>query len=424
MTCGPRSELVRHRRFAALATLLGLVLSPAAAIANGLALPNSMDARAVGWSGAFVGIADDPSAAIFNPAGLALLDHDEALAGLQVVAQSRDYTPANPKIAPQSSNGAPLVLPELGVAARLPSDVSRWLVAGLYVGAPYGGAVSFPRIDPTTKYPDSVNGVENTQLADLEIVPSIGYQVNDLLSIGVGLRVGYGLFSSTVHNLPTDASLSMSGLGVGYVLGAMVRPLDGLQIGASYRSSLGIDYNGSASIAENPPPAPPIQADGSFHVDWPSFASLGGSYRPPALPALGLAAEADWTGWSSMQSLDIHLNGPPGVSNYLRFRDGYALHGGAEWSFGPRLAVRGGVTWDEGVIPDATLSRVFLDSNKWVVDLGASWQILRAFRLDAALDVLNPFGTAVVVPDDGINANPGSYTAKVYTFLLAGAYSF
>ena len=72
--------------------VLGLGLSPLAALGNGLRLP-SQDAFATARGEAFVATADNPSAIYYNPAGLTQLTNTEMRAGIYGLYYDPTYQP-------------------------------------------------------------------------------------------------------------------------------------------------------------------------------------------------------------------------------------------------------------------------------------------------------------------------------------------
>ena len=77
-------------------------------------------------------------------------------------------------------------------------------------------------IDPTRK--PRLLGISATQILDFELTPTLAYQVNDVFSVGAGLRIGINSFSvnDTERRSPPRSTARAS--GIGGILGVMVRP--------------------------------------------------------------------------------------------------------------------------------------------------------------------------------------------------------
>ena len=419
---------------------LVLVLLPAAAHAGALGRPNLIDARAVGAGGAFTAVADDPSAVWFNPAGLTQIQRTTILGGFDMVAASFDSTPATcapngmtSTSCPKISVSTTLPLPALAFSTRFagangrdPSRVS--LGFGAFVTM--GGQVDFNDAQLTAAGEEP--GILHSKLALYELVPSIAYKVNEVLSIGASLRagvMGLGLtdFESQTAVRPGTSSLTGSGAGFGYALGVLVRPLPALSLGATYRSRLDASVSGSGTINSG------MSNQGvtfDLTVPWPQMVSFGIAYR--VLPALRLMASYDWTDWSGFDAIAPHFSDAnlDSLGRLLTdYTDNYTIHFGGEYSIGEHAAVRAGYSFDSNAIPDRTLDRQLIDGSKNTVGAGASVLFGDRLWLDAAGELL--FGSTrtvtasdMTVPKYLRNVSPGTYQAQVLSFQLTARYQF
>ena len=78
--------------FSAVAIMLALLLMAGGALAGGYAL-SGVGSKAIGMGGAFRGLADDWSAAYWNPAGLTQLEESEFNSMLVMLNPRPEYTP-------------------------------------------------------------------------------------------------------------------------------------------------------------------------------------------------------------------------------------------------------------------------------------------------------------------------------------------
>ena len=195
---------MRHAARFAL-TLLGLLLAAGAAHAQGTTTLefsfSNPGARAMGFGGAFIGLADDATAAYTNPAGLVQLVEPE------ISLEARAWTHDTPFTAGGRAQGAPSgigidTLPGLSVGvsseeARGLSFLSwvqpfrRWSLAlyrhqlarfesrlvtnGLFAGSATAEALRLP------------DAVSATRLNDLSWGLSAAYRVSPAFSVGLGL---------------------------------------------------------------------------------------------------------------------------------------------------------------------------------------------------------------------------------------------
>ena len=406
--------------------------------AAGLGRPNIVGARAIGMGGAFTAIADDPTAVWHNPAGTAIYGENVGYLGGELLIADRAYTPdAQSPLGQAGITGkitekiAPLVIPVIGASTRFGlgrSKPTRFAFSILAYDA-YGGSISFnaadisskTTIDPTTMMP-KVLGISATQISDLEVTPTLAYQVSDVFSVGAGLRIGINSFSVTDTESAYTTSLSGSGVGVGGIMGIMLRPHRLVQIGAVYRTPLSVSISGSGPLAVGT--AMPTSKDFGLNITWPQSAGLGVTVYP--LRRLLASVQADWTGWSSVQQLAIDIGGLI-VPKEMRYMDTYTVHLGVQGVITRFLVARLGWAYDSNAIPDRTSRRENQDGPKDTVAAGLGVHFWKIF-LDGAFEVLLPSAGRVIstpLPNAGGPENEtGTYLAIVYTAELSAQIRF
>lgn len=177
------------------------------ASAGGLARPNGLSARGVGMGGAFVAIADDPTAVFFNPAALDAQPAQIMLGG-ELVYGPRTYTPvaADGTRGPEQSTSVTAPVPSIGFVGRLgDSNRPSRLTFGLGVFNTFGGQVAYEKT--------GMPALDSTRDIVIELDGAVALHVSDRLSLGAGVRMGFGLFHVESTMMPFDANLSASGIG-------------------------------------------------------------------------------------------------------------------------------------------------------------------------------------------------------------------
>jgi long-chain fatty acid transport protein len=399
-----------------------VLLWAATARGAGLQRPNVLGARAIGLGGAFVAVADDPTSVWYNPAGAAIGGDNIVYIGGELVILQRGYDPsASSPIGVGGGAGkniventGPQFLPILGATTRFgygrtpPSRFALTLAA--YV--PYGGSISFQ--------PSQVNnaGLIDTTIADIEIAPALSYQVNDVLSLGAALRLGICTFDVNDHESTFNANLSFRGVGLGATLGAMLRPHWRVQIGLVYRTPLEATMSGDGNVALTGMAG--TKRTGSLKVAWPQSVGLGVALKPHR--RLLVSVQGDWSGWSSIQRLDLELDGLVPTIKPMRFADSYALHIGLQGILTRFMLARLGWTLDGNAIPDSTIRRENQDNLKSTLAVGLGFHFWRIF-LDAAFEALLPL-PARVITTQGTANEAGSYEAHIYSAELSAQVHF
>jgi long-chain fatty acid transport protein len=424
------------RRLALLSILL-----PAAAHAGAFGRVNSIDARAVGMGGAFTAVADDPTAVWFNPSGLTQIQQTTIQGGIDFVSASFSAVPA--QCAPNGvtstscnkiSGSANVPLPVLAFSTRFAGaggrDPSRFALGfGMFITE--GLQMEFDKTQLMAA--GETPGLISTKFAMLELVPSLAYKVNDVLSVGLSLRAGVqglGLtdFTSTTDTRPSNADLAGSGAGFGYTFGLMVRPMSDLSIAAVYRSAINVSISGDATISGTG--GTPQHAGFNLTVPWPQAVSFGLAYR--VLPQLRVSASVDWTEWSSFDAISPHFSDPNLDRlgrTLLDYSDNYSIHVGGEYGIGERVVVRAGFAYDSNAIPDRTLDRQLIDGPKETANGGFSVRFGDGFWIDAGGDVLLGQPRTIPASDPTVpkylrNVDPGTFEASVFSFQLMGRYLF
>jgi long-chain fatty acid transport protein len=431
-----------------LAGLALVAMSAAPAMAGGIARPNLISARGMGMGSAWSAVVDDPTALHFNPAGLARMTSSQLSLGIELINAPRSYKPefaddrcdSDPVpdfCVEQEPAFAILPMPSLGFATRLEREgVPSRLTFGVGLWNTFGGSLDYSDDECETC---GVGGVDNrisgtinqTMNAVFEIVPGLAYEVNDLVAVGAAIRFGIGIFSTTAVARPNDAEMNAYGLGAGATLGIMITPSDKVNIGAFYRTSLKVTTTGSGTIHL---PGGPLAVDVEFVQQWPQEAGIGFAYRAAA--KLLLATQFDWHGWSTNNALSPKFAGQEALTRQAVIRedfdDSYTVHLGAEYTVSNTFAARCGFTYDTAAVPIRFQERQFLDSDKMLGSVGASYRINKSWRIDTALDSTIPSSPHVIEDNRAevtewtsyANLSPGEHHGGVYTFELAAQYMY
>jgi long-chain fatty acid transport protein len=241
-----------------------------------------------------------------------------------------------------------------------------------------------------------------------------------VVSVGAGLRIGINTFSVLTNDIAA-ADLSGTGVGIGANLGLMLRPHPMVQIGAVYRTPMSVSISGNGDVSTSQ-----TKQDFGLHVTWPQSAGLGVSVTP--IRRLMVTAQVDWTGWSSVQSLDLTVGGIA-QPKAMRYQDSYAIHFGLQGVLTRFMLLRLGWAWDSNAIPDRTLRRENIDSDKSTLALGLGFHFWRIF-IDAAVEALLPLGERTIAAPAvsstlyGQENEPGRYDARVYSAELSAQIRF
>ncbi|MDP8231576.1 MAG: outer membrane protein transport protein, partial [Candidatus Zophobacter franzmannii] len=275
--------------------------------ANGFNL-NTMGARAFGMGGAMIGLADDPTAFYWNPAGLAtqgnaiqLIGHDiiptltyeYPAAGIKAETEPNHYPPPamfwNHKLSPKMALGFGIFVPSAIGAEWDGTDLTG-----------FNGPPAVPVGVDANGDPIYANNLLTTPLeweSKVLVVhagPSIAYQATDKLSLGATAELSYGImelhmgddmWSNFDINDPTPEGFmdtqyneESTGMGFGVNLGLKYAFSDDFSIGATYHSPVHFAFK--QDDVELITPGGTMEAEMTRYVTWPLQLGFGTAVKP------------------------------------------------------------------------------------------------------------------------------------------------
>lgn len=373
--------------------------------------------------------AEDASTAISNPAGLVRIGRQFELGGHIVMPQAdfkdRDSTNAiggRPTGKADDEGGETAFVPNFFYA----NPVDDRLSFGFAVSVLYGLRTEYSH-DWIGRY----HAVES-ELTSFNINPSLGYRINDRLSLGAGVSAQYvdatlsnaldfgtlGFLSGAPGAQPSNPAfdgftkLEGDDWGFGYNLGLLYEFDPDTRLGLAYRSKIDHTLSGDnrltipdfAVTLAGPSRTRSAKAD----LTTPATLSLSGYHRLD--PQWALMADITWTDWSQFDELRIRFeDGSPDSVQPERWDDTFRYSLGVSYDHSDVLTLRAGVAYDETPIPSDELRtpRIPDNSRLWLA-LGASYRPAPDLSLD--------FGYVHIFVDD-----PVIRDTEVTTGALAGA---
>ena len=363
---------------------LTLSMAPNISQASGFAL---IEVNATGQGNAYAGASahtNDASTIFFNPAGMMLLQKDQiVLASHLIMPKSsfnNDGSSSSPLLGPvpltgdEDDGGFNAFVPNFYWVKTLENEMKF----GLGVNTPFGLAV---------KYDDDWVGRYHGVISDLKTInvnPSIGYRINDKLSVGGGLDVmladvdlssaiDFGAICAASFNLATCTGLgslpqqsdgfvefeadNFDELAVGFNFGLMYELSDRTNIGIAYRSEVDIDVDGEADFTV-PASSSFVFANNVFLdsginavVALPASFSVSLSHQKDKITYL---ADITWTGWSSFDELRIEYDNPaqPDSVTTEDWDDTFRYSFGIDYQYSNQIILRTGVAYDETPVPN------------------------------------------------------------------------
>ncbi|HEY6038403.1 MAG TPA: outer membrane protein transport protein [Kofleriaceae bacterium] len=403
---------------------LALALGATATVhANGFAL-NEFDAKAVGRGNAEAATDSDASAIFYNVGGLGNADGIQVRVSASLVDPIASFTTNGTKI---DSNTGAQPLPGAFASAR----VHDMIVVGVGFTMPFGLAISWPDGAPTN------NELHKQALRTFFITPSVGVKLDKYVP-GLSVGAGIDIVPATVE-LQQDvffgdstgtAHLGGTGMGYGGRIGAMYRPagLPALSIGAMYRSDVKENFTGTGDFDADPLYRNQLPPDGdiSTSVTLPQQVVAGAAYK--ALPQLEIEANVLWTNWAKFKTLDVVVPSTTGtgtmtISTDEQYQNTFTGRLGVEYSLPEQgLGLRAGFMYDPTPIKAQYLTVRLPDIDRYVATVGAS----KAFG-----DYSVHLGLLYVLPqsrqtatDTNMPVNKGTFDVQAFvaSVTLAGTF--
>ncbi len=400
--------------------------------ANGLSL-NSIGPRALGMGGAMVGLADDPTAIYWNPAGLAGQNSSLYAFGTDIIpvatykATSVDYgyPPGYFTIdAKTKAQGYPS--PNLFAnysMGNLAFGLGVFVPAGL--GAEYNGDDLIPISGGSLEW--------MSKIAAIDIAPTIAYKINDMFSLGVTGNIFYGMFDMKRPSTYTDSAglhgvqytESSTGTGFGVSGGLLCKLSDMIQFGVSARTEIKVTMSGTAEniLITYPPYSGPEESDFDRDVAWPLWAAFGVAVKP--MENLTITADAQYSQWAKSEK-EFHtdfkdpvwkaVTAATGDDTFvLDWKDCTQIRLGLEYMASEKLALRAGYYYDPAPAPDETLTILFPSSTNNVVTAGFGF-CAGKFDIDFGFEYLMGKERDITAAAHNM---PGKHKLDIFAFSLA-----
>ncbi len=435
---------------------------------------------ASGMGNAFAGaaaVANDASTAWFNPAGLTMFSGSQLTVAGHFIKPSSEFTDKGSSVSPKltdfkvdaGSISGPNDNAEAGVAfvpdvyyVRPLNDKVNF---GLSINAPFG---------LETDYKDDWVGryhALNSAVETLNINPSLGWKINDRLSLGAGVSLQYvhaklsraidstalclglagtrpellqacndaGLGTDKATGKPayadfakdSKAELETDNIDVGFNLGLLYHLNDATRLGMAYRSGVSQATEGDARFTVNARLQPILDKVNEglrlshagkqilvntgikAQVDLPPTFALSATHQLNA--RLQLLGDITWTGWSRFKELRIKFaTGQNDSVTDESWKDVFRYSVGLNYQLDNKWTLRTGLAFDEEAIPDEKhrTPRIPGNDRTWL-SFGAGLNVSNRIHLDFGYAHLFIDDVAADHTDDNGYTFRGEYSADV-----------
>lgn len=425
---------IRPIRSTLIFAFCALLLSAGTAHPAGFAL---IEQGVSGLGNAYAGgaaVAEDATTVFFNPAGMTRLP-TQAMAATHVIMPSFEFENRGSTHVLQPITGTPLLGGnggDAGVTKVVPNlyfvrKADDRLSMGISINAPFGLATKYDR-----NWVGRYHAVES-DLATLNVNPSLAYRFTDKLSIGGGLTVSYAKakltnsidFGTITGVAPQRADgfaeLEGDALGMGWNIGMLYEFSKDTRLGAAYRSKIRYTLEGDAKFSNVPAGLAPIFRNSNISAHLTTPDSLSVSLFHNLNPRWAIMGDVTWTNWRTFNELRIKFNNPgqPHSVVTTEWKDVFRYSLGATYKATEKWTLRGGVAYDQAPIAseERRTPRVPDGDRKWLA-FGGGYKFTNNAELNFGYVHLfisdTRISKSVTDPEDRIRGGlTGTYTGSV-----------
>jgi len=381
-------------------------------------------------------LAADASTAGVNPAGMTRLERSQILVAAQGFYIESRFNVETATFGGGDGGNAGGFVPS-GSLHYVLSISPDWKV-GISAGSYLGLGVEYDNTWAGRYY------TTEAELLTYGVNPGVGYRVNEWLSLGVGFSVLHAQLDqkSAVNNsaVPFQAGLADGELriedddtGLGYNLGVLLEPFQGLRVGLTYRSKVDLEFEDVAELRNLGPVLQGLLnltglAGSSVDIDMtiPQAVMLSGYYQVNERWAL--MGNIGWQDWSEFGQIPVSISSTTSatVTQDRNFDDTWHFALGAHYRVHPQWRVTAGIAHDTSPVSDEDRTVDMALDRTWRYSAGLIWDYSKTLTLGFAYTFLDA-GNAPINQTRGPLAGTisGEYSSNyVHIVGLSASYRF
>lgn len=403
-------------------------------------------AAAMAMGGAFVGLANNPTAVFHNPAGIAWLSGTQVSVGttliLPVATLSLDNwpDPTYQSIDQKSQVFYPSTL-------YISHNISDKITAGFGFFSPYGLGTEWPEPE---NFPLRYIATKD-DMKTFFFNPAIAVKLNENLSVAVGVSYVYSTLSFELTELlvfsllpfvayDVPASLEANGSGLGLNAGALYKG-ENFSFGVNWRGGFKIDYeDGDLELDLRYVPGAPITSlsgTASTSLSYPHILGAGVAFN--LTEKLMLTADIHYILWSSFDRFVVEVDVPgieaiypPGIEDKEveeNWEDSFVFRGGIEYKVNGSIALRAGALYDQTPQPVESMDPILPDANRWALTGGIGYKagnfvVDVAYQFELFADRTSPNREIPIYQQLGVNLGEGTYSTTAHLFGVSIGFIF
>jgi len=397
------------------------------ALAGGFQI-NEHSARAMAMAGAFAGLANDPSAIYFNPAGLTQVQGTHLLFGSTLISPKASFRGPAPDVTEYTMQSQVFT----PINFYFTHQFSDRFVVGLSLNNQYGLGTKWDN-DWVGKYL-----AVDTELRTFFVTAVFSYKLTDALSISVGPIYTFGDVRIERYNslapFSGDVYVKLKGDATAWGLtgGIFYKPDKSFSVGISYRSQVKFDFNGTAETEGAP--AALVNAgripkgDITASLTTPRNVTFGMAFMPT--DKLTITGDLQYVGWSSYDELAVDFKDPnfSDLAAARHYGDTFIHRLGVEYNMSDAIDLRGGILYDNNPVKDVLVDPTLPDSDRWGFNVGLGLNLTKHLKFDLAYMFLRfderTISNSQVSYTAGDTPFNGTYNSSAHLFGFNVSYQF
>jgi long-chain fatty acid transport protein len=327
-----------------------------------------MGCRAIALGAAFAGVADDPSAVFYNPAGIVFQEQilNLSINGFRIMP-THEYTGiAGPTLQSKFNSTIPQVF--------LTYKANEKVTMGFGAYAPYAtGGVDWEK---------SELGVPlKTYVGIYSLTPTVAYQVNEKLSLGFKINFYQGVLELDTEMAPFGpVSAEENGSSISAGVGLFYKLSDKISFGIGVRGPSTMVLKGKTAVNAYVPEFGNIEiklnSETRFNLPWDFEIGLAFRLSPRFL----LSTSAQYTLWSTLDRIEKVIKDVPEIGDIrqdeeMNYKNIFILRAGFEYHIPPGLFVRAGIGVDRAAAPNEALNIANIDVDKFTLLGGIGYRV-------------------------------------------------
>jgi long-chain fatty acid transport protein len=401
-------KIINHIiRFRVIVIFLFMLVNISSSYAGGLILYEQgtygVGLASAGWAAR----GQDAGTLFRNPAAMSLLKNSQFMLGAQALYGDFSFLPG-PETTIEGNNGGNPIGAIPGGSLFYVHKTTEKLNLGLGVFSYFGLSQEYDEGWVGRYY------LMEATLIGLTIMPSVSYRFSDIVSLGLGVNVMYGILDQSLafnNLLPQEdgvMTVNSSTWGVGVNIGALFEINSSTRFGIDYLSNVDLNFKdtpkftGMGSTLEDIlDQAGVLNAKLDLGISVPHMIMASGYHD--INDDVAVMGNIGWQNWKNFGMLDITVSTDQtnSLTADIKFKDTWHIAGGVEWKMAEKLNFTGGLAYDSSPVSDEDRP-IALPLGKTIrVGVGAKWKISNPLTLGIAYE-LAYMGDLSVDQDKGL----------------------